>query len=41
MCQAYQGKEKSVCSANLIKKDIVEQKVLNVISEMVRDDEIG
>ncbi|MGG1397632.1 recombinase family protein [Bacillus salipaludis] len=40
MCQAYHSKGKSVCSTNLIKKDIVEQKVLNVISEMVRDEEI-
>jgi site-specific DNA recombinase len=40
MCQAYHSKGKSACSTNLIKKDMVEQKVLNVISELVRDDEI-
>lgn len=40
MCQAYHSKGKSVCSTNLIKKDVVEQKVIKVISELVRDDEI-
>lgn len=40
MCQAYHSKGKSACSTNLIKKDIAEQKVLNIISEMVQDDEI-
>lgn len=40
MCQAYHSEGKSVCSTNLIKKDVVEQKVIKVISELVRDDEI-
>ncbi|MCI2253595.1 recombinase family protein [Domibacillus sp. PGB-M46] len=40
MCQAHHSKGKSICNANLIKKDVVEQRVLNIISEVVRNDEI-
>src|SRR5690606_19816381 len=40
MCQAYHSKGKTACSTNLIKKDVVEQKVLNVMSELVRDNDI-
>ena len=40
MCQAYHSKGKTVCSTNLIKKEVVEGKVLNVITELVRNEEI-
>ncbi|WHY34215.1 recombinase family protein [Cytobacillus firmus] len=38
MCQGYHSK--GTCKTNLVKKDVVEQKVLTLISEMVRDKEI-
>ena len=40
MCQAYHSKGKTVCSTNLVRKDVVEPKVLSIISEMVRNDNI-
>ncbi|MFJ8531687.1 recombinase family protein [Bacillus sp. NPDC094106] len=40
MCQAYHNKGSSVCSANVIKKDQVEQQVLNVISLLVNENDI-
>ncbi|MGH0555537.1 recombinase family protein [Bacillus pretiosus] len=40
MCQAYHNKGSSVCSTNLIKKDQVEQQVLNVISLLVNENDI-
>ncbi|MEC2074005.1 recombinase family protein [Alkalihalophilus marmarensis] len=40
MCQAYHNKGKSVCGTNLIKKEEVEQKVLNEISFLVNNDDI-
>ena len=40
MCQAYHNKGSSVCSANLIRKDQVEQQVLNIISLLVNENDI-
>lgn len=40
MCQAYHSKGKAVCGTNLIKKEEVEQKVLNEISFLVNNDDI-
>lgn len=35
MCQAYHSKGKAVCKANLIKKEVVEQKVLSEIAFLI------
>lgn len=40
MCQTYHSKGRTACSTNLIKKEEVEQKVLNVISNLIQDEEI-
>ncbi len=40
MCQAYHSKGITVCNTNLIKKEDVEQKVLNEISFLVNNEEI-
>ncbi|NRD80039.1 recombinase family protein [Bacillus sp. BRMEA1] len=40
MCQSYHSKGRTACSTNLIKKDVVEQKVLSVISELIQNEEI-
>lgn len=39
MCQAYHTKGKSVCKSNLIKKEIIEPKVLEVIKQIVNNRE--
>ena len=40
MCQAFHSKGISVCNANLIKKEVIEQKVLDQISYLVNNDNI-
>lgn len=39
-CQAYHNKGPSVCRANLIRKEQVEQQVLNIISLLVNENDI-
>ncbi|MET3507885.1 recombinase family protein [Halalkalibacter oceani] len=40
MCQSFHSKGKTVCSSNLINKDMVEAKVINFIKEIVNDENI-
>jgi site-specific DNA recombinase len=40
MCQSFHSKGKSVCKANLIKKEMVEEKVFKEISFLVNNEEV-